>query len=116
MTLRLSVPLAALCLSLAAGPAFAQSQTLPDAPPEIPAPDLEVPDTASEIEPCEPGAAPSAGTTGPDDLTRQLEECGSVLTPPTTGDIGIEAPAPDPDPGTTRVIPPSELPTQPSPL
>lgn len=116
MTLRrYSLPLAALCLSFAAAPAFAQSQPLPDAPPEIPAPDSTAPDMPLD-DPCAPGAEPSEGTAGQDDLTQQLQDCDSVLTPPTMGDTGIEAPAPDPDPGTTPVVPPSELPDQQSPL
>ncbi|NDV86715.1 hypothetical protein GTW51_08370 [Aurantimonas aggregata] len=113
MTLRrFSLPLAAVCLSFAAGPVFAQSQPLPDAPPEVPAPESTAPDMPPEDDPCAPGAAPSEGAAGQDDLTMQLQDCESVLTPPTTGDTGIEAPAPDADPGTTPVIPPSDLPAQ----
>ena len=113
---RYFLPLAALCLSFAAGPAFAQSQPLPDAPPEIPAPESTMPDTLLQGDPCAPGAAHSEGTSGQDDLTQQLQDCDSVLTPPTMGDTGIEAPAPDPDPGTTPVIPPSDMPARQSPL
>ena len=116
MTLRrFSLPLAALCLSVAAGPTFAQSQPLPDAPPEIPAPESTAPGMPLDGDPCAPAAAPDGVAAGQGDLTARLQDCGSVLTPPDTGDTAIEAPAPDPDPGTTPVVPPSQLPGQQTP-
>lgn len=43
-------------------------------------------------------------------LTEQLEENQGVITPPPVGHPDIYVPAPNPDPGTTPVIPPSDLP------
>ena len=45
------------------------------------------------------------------DLTEKLSDCGGVLKPPTTGDQGMTAPAPDQ--GKTPVIKPGEVPVQP---
>lgn len=39
-------------------------------------------------------------------LSEQLDEDKGVIGPPPVGDSGINVPAPDPTPGTTRVIPP----------
>jgi hypothetical protein len=43
-------------------------------------------------------------------LTEQLGESQGVITPPPVGSPDIYVPAPNPDPGTTPVIPPSDLP------
>ncbi|ODA66453.1 hypothetical protein A7A08_02576 [Methyloligella halotolerans] len=59
-------------------------------------------------------ARPKAGSTseevpGVDEnkpLSEQLEEDEGVIDPPSVGDSEIDVPAPDPDPGTTVVIPP----------
>lgn len=39
-------------------------------------------------------------------LSEQLHEDEGVIDPPPVGDSEIDVPAPDPDPGTTIVIPP----------
>lgn len=39
-------------------------------------------------------------------LSEQLDEDKGVIKPPDIGDTEIYVPAPDPDPGTTPVIPP----------
>ena len=43
-------------------------------------------------------------------LSEQLDENKGVIEPPPVGDAGIHAPAPDPLPGTTPVIPPPGTP------
>ncbi|WP_181708533.1 hypothetical protein [Chthonobacter rhizosphaerae] len=48
-----------------------------------------------------------------DTLSEQLDATGGVIAPPPGIDPEITAPAPDPMPGTTPVIPPSAVPTDP---
>jgi len=43
-------------------------------------------------------------------LSDQLDEGKGVINPPPVGDTEIQAPAPDPNPGTTPVIPPPGTP------
>lgn len=43
-------------------------------------------------------------------LSEQLHEDKGVIKPPAVGDAEIHAPAPDPTPGTTPVIPPPGTP------
>lgn len=86
----------------------------------IPAAHAQVPD--EKLLPTVPVIVPP--TTGPDvsfpnpkcasdpsnpTLKGQLAECGGVLQPPTGTDPNIVAPAPDPYPGTTPVIPPGTI-------
>ena len=73
------------------------SPTVPEIVPPKTEPDVSVPDR-----PCAPD--PSNPT-----LSGQLAECGGVLQPPAGTDPNIVAPAPDPYPGTTPVIPPGNI-------
>jgi hypothetical protein len=79
-----------LCASLALAK-NGYSQVQPPRPTE-PAP---------ATEPVPPGNARPA-----ESLSEQLDRSRGVITPPAGIDPKIEAPAPAPDPGTTRVIPP----------
>ncbi|WP_416357186.1 hypothetical protein ACLNGM_03390 [Aureimonas phyllosphaerae] len=107
MTHRITTALCAALLGSAA-PAGAQTTS-----PATPAP--SVPDRGAQAIPpsTDPCAAQPHGADG-QTLSGQLADCGGVLTPPPTGTSGIEAPVPDPDPGTTPVIPPSVVPDQPN--
>ena len=71
-------------------------------------PDITVlPECAPEVE----DKPPECDAT----LSEQLSETGGVIQPPPTPDNDIHVPAPDPNPGTTPVIPPSALPDQQQP-
>ncbi len=102
--------LLAACAALALMPAiaFAQTPPAPSLEPDPPGETLLVP---GEEDPC----LDQPGSTADGLLTDQLDECGGVLVPPQDGSAGIEAPVPDADPGTTPVIPPGTLPSQPQP-
>jgi hypothetical protein len=52
------------------------------------------------------GRGPSAS----ESLSERLDRSGGVIRPPQTIDPGIHAPAPEPNPGTTPVIPPPGTP------
>ena len=81
--------------------AVAQTPLRPQQAPNMPPTDQVIPE---KIEPKEP---PATGSTGPGaTLSEKLEATDGVIRPPTNIDPGITAPAPVPDPGTTRVIPP----------
>lgn len=107
MTTPLLVP-AFLALGLLASAGPAAAQTTDPAPPAvddpntIPAPPQPAcaDEATGEPEPC-------------DTLSEQLDATGGVITPPTGVDPDITAPAPDPTPGTTPVIPPSAVPQDP---
>ncbi len=43
-------------------------------------------------------------------LSKQLNQNNGVITPPPSHDTGIQATVPDPNPGTTPVIPPAGTP------
>jgi hypothetical protein len=45
-----------------------------------------------------------------EELSDQLDRNKGVIEPPPTGDAGIHVEAPNPDPGTTKVIPPPGTP------
>jgi hypothetical protein len=49
---------------------------------------------------------PVPGVNPDQTLSEQLDENKGVIEPPAVGDAEIHAPAPDPTPGTTTVIPP----------
>lgn len=99
---------AALFAALAAaGPAAAQTPA-PPAPGTTPQGQTPAPSTG----PC--AAQPDNGTSGKS-LSGQLSDCQGVVTPPAGMDPKIQAPAPDPDPGTTPVIKPQNLPDNPTP-
>jgi hypothetical protein len=53
---------------------------------------------------------PVPGINPDERLSEQLDESKGVIDPPPVGDAEIRAPAPDPTPGTTRVIPPPGTP------
>jgi len=67
---------------------------------------LGIPAQALAEEPPEtvPGIEPD------ETLSEHLDEEKGVITPPPVGDAEIHVPAPDPDPGTTPVIPPPGTP------
>ena len=67
---------------------------------------LGIPAQALAEEPPEtvPGSDPD------ESLSEQLDQDKSVIKPPPVGDADIHVPAPNPDPGTTPVIPPSDIP------
>lgn len=90
-------------------PSGAQGQDTPTTPiPEIMPPNGGLGRVDPAADPCVPGADDAVG----DDqtLTEQLDACGSILQPPEGVDPSIQAPAPDPTPNTTPVIPPGALP------
>jgi len=89
-----------LAVMTVAGPAgaFAQAPVLPQQAPNMPAPD-QVP--AEKIKPHDPSETGSTGT-----LSDKLEKSDGVIKPPATATPDMTVPAPVPNPGTTRVIPP----------
>ncbi len=91
---------AALALALA-GTAAAQTPIQPQQPPNMPSPQLTIPE---KIEPQEPSATGSTGSPAP--LSDRLQATDGVIRPPTGIDPEITTRAPVPDPGTTPVIRP----------
>jgi hypothetical protein len=87
-----------LALVLQASGAWAQS----GAP--IPNTESEPPPAIQNAPPDKRGEPLSTGSTRT--LSDQLERSDGVIRPPAGIDPAIRAPAPDPDPGTTIVIPP----------
>ena len=83
--------------SLTLSPALAGSPSAPDTV-EKAAPQGQDPPGADE-----PNQAPSASG---ENLSEQLDRNKGVITPPPTGDADIYTDAPNPNPGTTPVIPP----------
>ncbi len=65
-------------------------------------------------DPCElPRVDGSEAAEEQEPIGERLERCGGVLEPPpAVGDQDLLAPAPDPDPGTTPIIPPGDVPIQ----
>ncbi|WP_181704361.1 hypothetical protein [Chthonobacter albigriseus] len=91
-------------LVAASGPVAAGTATPPPSPENnattLPAPQPPcTDDVTGEERPCE-------------NLSEQLGATGGVITPPAVSDGEIQVPAPDPNPGTTPVIPPSAVPEQ----
>ncbi|GGE00176.1 hypothetical protein GCM10011390_18710 [Aureimonas endophytica] len=82
--------------------------------PDTSKPGEEQPAPGAEARPTDPCAAAPGTQQAEGDLTGKLADCKGVLTPPATADTSIQAPAPDPDPNTTPVIPPGALPQQPA--
>jgi hypothetical protein len=61
-----------------------------------------------------PAAPDAPARPSPDSTINQLPPArDGLITPPTGGAVIRQAPAPDPTPGTTPVIPPSSAPPQP---
>lgn len=61
---------------------------------------------ASPSDATEEESEPVPGIEDDKTLSEQLDEDKGVIEPPDVGDAEIYVPAPDPDPGTTPVIPP----------
>lgn len=88
--------------------AGAQQATPDNTVPDVPAPAQPGNgNNGGNPDPC--AGQPSSG--GDQTLTGQLSQCGGVLSPPPTGD-DTQAPVPDPNPGTTPVVPPQAVPDQ----
>ncbi|MEF2074561.1 hypothetical protein [Consotaella aegiceratis] len=115
--------LAASCLAAGLTASAVVAQEAPDAPapdtpltdiPEVPADGVEpLPGQETPTTDCVPDRMQANGDgtlSANGSLSDRLADCGGVLRPPGGTDPGIRAPAPDPDPGTTPVIPPSALP------
>lgn len=81
-------------------PAIAQTAK----PPVTPDPRRTIPEQIEPQNPQDQSDPESPGT-----LSERLRENQGVIEPPPGSDPGIEAPAPDPTPGTTPVIPPSAV-------
>lgn len=91
-------------LLILAAPAVAQTpqvDPLPD--PRLPAPKQTVPE---QIYPCNPGDYEPPESA---ELPNTLIDCGEVIIPPRGIDPEITAPAPEPHPGTTPIIPPQAI-------
>lgn len=71
----------------------------------------QAPQTIPEAEPCVDGRN-ADGSQPCDTLSEKLDSTGGIIRPPTGIDPDITAPAPDPNPGTTPVIPPGAVPPQ----
>jgi hypothetical protein len=91
-----------LTILLAAGGVTAASAQNPSVlqqqAPNMPSPQ-QMP--AEKVEPSEPSSTGSTET-----LSDRLEKSDGVIRPPETATPDITVPAPVPNPGTTRVIPP----------
>lgn len=114
-SLKLTITIAgmtALCVALGAATAApAQDAQQPPTLPQQPNPQTTVPE---KIDP-PMGTRPSEDApTG--SLSRQLEGSSGVIKPPGNVDPEIHVPAPVPDPGTTKVIPPPGSPGSPIPV
>lgn len=72
-------------------------------------PDGTAPLQAERLESCPP-VKPPEGTAPRETLSERLDRTDGVIAPPQGIDPGIRAPAPDPNPGTTPVIPPPGTP------
>jgi hypothetical protein len=92
----------AVALALVGGPAAAQISGAPAAPP--PGSDTAVPEKVAPPQDAIQGPAPG------ESLSDHLGDTGGVIRPSGNPDPGIAAQPPDPDPGTTRVIPPPGTP------
>jgi hypothetical protein len=97
-------------IALSSDPALAQAGR--GTPQPSPAePNKTIPEKVAPPEEAIPDPqAPAQG----DSLSDQLERNEGVIKPPPGIDSGIGVPAPDPDPGTTPVIPPRGSPGNPS--
>lgn len=96
--------------AFAAVPVAAAAQSTPPAvaPAERIAPPETAPGQAGRD--CVPG---TVGGPACESLTEKLDETGGVIRPPAGVDPEIQTGAPAPNPGTTPVIRPGELPLQP---
>ncbi|WP_102958054.1 hypothetical protein [Mangrovicella endophytica] len=110
VTIRMLPAAVGLALLVSSGSAFAQEAQ--PTPVPSPVPEVPAPDTGTTGNPSDPCAARPEGQAADQSLSGQLSDCNGVLTPPPSSDTDIQAPAPDPNPGTTPVIPPQALPDQ----
>jgi hypothetical protein len=97
-----------LVLATAAiGVAYSAGAQTPILPPQQQSPNMPAPQSTipEKVAPQDPSSTGSTGT-----LSDKLERSDGVIRPPTGIDPDITARAPDPDPGTTRVIPPPGTP------
>lgn len=109
---------AILALCLSSSLAGAQVEQAPR-PPEVPAPTdprRAIPEKVAPPDNAIPSSpAPSTGGSGSGDTpSDHLGRSDGVIRPPTDMDRDIYVPAPVPDPGTTKVIPPPGSPGNPS--
>jgi hypothetical protein len=95
---RSSLSWIAMSALLTAVPAASQPS-----PPAKPPPAEETPALPRQPGPPQPG---DDAVQKPEDLTDKLKRNKGVIRPPAGIDPDIEKPAPVPDPGTTRIIPP----------
>jgi hypothetical protein len=82
--------------------ALAQTPNLQQQAPNMPLP-KDMP--AEKVEPQQPSSTGSTGS-----LSEKLEQSDGVIRPPEANTPDMRVPAPVPDPGTTRVIPPPGAP------
>lgn len=68
----------------------------------------QAPQTVPTANPCVDGKLVATGEPC-DSLSQRLDQTNSVIRPPSGVDPDIAAPAPDPNPGTTPVIPPGAI-------
>ncbi|WP_293865364.1 hypothetical protein [uncultured Alsobacter sp.] len=102
-----------LFIGLGATSIQAQEASQPPTLPAKPNPQTTVPEKVDPPLGTKPSDDPPTGS-----LSRQLENSNGVIKPPANVDPEIHVPAPVPDPGTTKVIPPpgspgSTIPVQP---
>lgn len=103
-----------LCMALGAATSVpAQDAMQPPVLPQQPNPQTTVPEKVGPPMGTRPSEDAPTGS-----LSRQLEGSSGVIKPPGNVDPEMHVPAPVPDPGTTRVIPPpgspgSSVPVQP---
>jgi hypothetical protein len=102
----------ALCVALGAATAApAQDAQQPPTLPRQPDPQTTVPEKVDPPMGTRPSEEAPTGS-----LSRQLEGSSGVIKPPGNVDPEIHVPAPVPDPGTTKVIPPPGSPGSPIPV
>ena len=94
-----------------ATPVPAQDAAGPPVLPQQPNPQTTVPEKVDPPLGTRPAEDAPTGS-----LSRQLEESSGVIKPPGNVDPEIRVPAPVPDPGTTKVIPPPGSPGSSSPV
>ena len=81
--------------------ALAQTPIQPPRDPNMPAQQNTIPEKVAPADPSTTGATGSGAT-----LSDKLERTDGVIRPPAGIAPDMTVPAPDPNPGTTRVIPP----------
>ena len=89
--------------ALAGGRAGAAAQTRP-------APEIPQSDTQGQPDPRQDPRSTGAVGQSPQTLSEKLDRTDGVIRPPTDIAPDMSVPAPDPNPGTTRVIPPPGAP------